>query len=290
MRLKPTFTLMHATLSEDLREYAALVEAPNWQGVDVSKKPEMATYELLNQSFSIPLRGVESLQYWAQDTKANQFWADAHFLERVSGEPLNPPPSYKIWPWGHSAEKFLNTEGKFDHTYPERFWPKKAGITRGGFLSTADSDYNINRIPVRRGIRFEYGDLNDLVQHLLDDPLSRQAYLPVWFPEDGTCKGRRPCTLGYHFINRFDYLHVTYYIRSCDFVRHWRDDCYLTLRLLFWILDRLRERDDRWKRVLPGLFTFHCVSLHMFRSDYEKLYGPKKAAQTAAPVSSGRNP
>lgn len=263
MRIFPTFANARQRYEEAFLSPAAIqVRGKRWQGVDVSTKPEMSTRELLNQSLSIPLRGLEGLDYWAEDTKANLPWANIHFDERVGGEPLNPGESWKSWPWGHSADKFRTQGGKFDHTYMERFWPKYANAP------------SIPRDPgqwPRRGIRFEYGDLHDLVEHLLEDPLSRQAYIPIWFPEDGTCKGRKPCTLGYHFINRYDYLHITYYIRSCDFIRHWGDDCYLAVRLLLWILDRLRERDVRWKLVRPGMFTMHIVSLHLFENDYAQL-------------------
>lgn len=269
MRIFPTFANARQRYEEAFLSPAAMqVRGTRWQGVDISKKSEMATRELLNQSFQVPLRGLEGLDYWATDTGANLPWADVHFGERVGGEPLNPGESWKSWPWGHSADKFrVHPGGQFDHTYMERFWPKFAGLFSGGKLSP----FQPTLPPKHKGIRFEYGDLNDVVTHLQEDPFTRQAYLPIWFPEDGTCKGRKPCTLGYHFINRYDYLHVTYYIRSCDFVRHWGDDCYLAIRLLLWVLDRLRERDERWRVVKPGMFTMHCVSLHLFENDYVQL-------------------
>jgi thymidylate synthase len=70
---------------------------------------------------------------------------------------------------------------------------------------------------------------------------------------------------------RHDYLHITYYIRSCDFVRHWRDDCYFSIRLLLETLERLRRMDIRWESIKPGFFVMHIVSLHMFINDYEKI-------------------
>jgi thymidylate synthase len=70
---------------------------------------------------------------------------------------------------------------------------------------------------------------------------------------------------------RHDYLHVVYYIRSCDFTRHWSDDCYLTIRLALWLLDRLRERDKRWYDVRVGMFTMHITSLHVFINDWQKM-------------------
>lgn len=269
-----TFTEAKLRFTEEFRHRSYEVKAPRWQGVDISTKPEMQMRELFNQSFQIPLRGFESIEHWQNDIGPNLPFADFHFAERVGGEPTNPGEAYKIWPWGNAAEKFRTQGGKFDHTYQERFWPKYADYKpdiEGRLPETATPMH---------GIRFQYGDLNDLVSHLGDDPLTRQAYLPIWFPEDGTCKGRKPCTLGYHFLMRHEYLHLTYYIRSCDFVRHFADDCYLAVRMLLWVLNRLRERDSRWNTVAPGLYVMHIASLHMFRGDYERLI--RNEANTAS--------
>lgn len=143
---------------------------------------------------------------------------------------------------------------KFSHSYMERFW---SGSVHGRKLM---------------GIRYPYGDLNDLVNHLAEDPLSRQAYLPIWYPEDGACPGRKPCTLGYWFIARNGYFHMHYPIRSCDIVRHFRDDCYMGVRLLLWILDRLREKSpETWTSVRPGMYTMWIGSFHCFLNDHTIL-------------------
>lgn len=254
------------------------VHPGRWQGVNVADKPEMGMRELLNWSFQVPLREIEDPEHWEKDTGCNMPFAAVHFAERVGGEPTNPGEAWKIWPWGNAASKFLeHNSTQFSHTYQERFWPKYAGQTEYGHLQVrANVKGSVDLTPrpwawAHRGIRYEYGDLNDLVDHLVDDPLSRQAYLPIWFPEDGTCPGRKPCTLGYHFINRGDYLHTTYYIRSCDFIRHWADDCYLTIRLTLWLLNRLRALDSRWVAVKLGLFTMHVVSLHCFVNDFNQM-------------------
>ena len=267
-------------LQDLMRSISYTVRAPRWQGIDVSTKPEMAMREIFGHSLVVPLRAEERLDYWREDIGPNLPWADEHFEERVGGQPLNPGNSWRNWPWGNSADKFRTQGGKFDHTYMERFWPKYAEeTTLRSFTEYHDkTGARIGEFhEPRYGIRFEYGDLNDLVNHLSDDPLSRQAYLPIWFPEDGTCKGRRPCSLGYHFLMRHDHLHLTYHIRSCDLVRHWADDCYLAVRLQLWLLDRLRERNPNWKLVKPGLYTMHIASLHCFVNDWRKLGGKENS-------------
>jgi len=275
MRTYATFSHARQALSDLFEQGSYIVHAPKWQGVDVSTKPEMAMHEVLNPDFQVALRPAP-LKHWQEDIKPNLPFADVHFEERVGGHPTNPGEAWKIWPWGHNAAGFLEVNGlQFTHTYQERFWPKFAGLTKGPHGPEQTAYVKKRGAKPLEGVRYEYADLNDLVDHLVSDPLSRQAYLPIWFPEDGTCTGRKPCTLGYHFMLRHEYLHVTYLIRSCDFYRHFNDDCYLTLRLLLWMIERLAEKDPRWESVRPGFLVFKCGSLHMFRGDYDRLFPPK---------------
>ncbi len=264
----PTMSLSDAIAQARSLFPSTTVHSKHWQGVDISKKPEMAMHEILNYSFSSPLP-TEDLDYYRKEVGPNLPWADRHFeLERVSGEPINPGDTWKEWPYAHSASRFLDTKGQFNHSYAERYWPRYAGATPGGRLDGGESS-------MRQGIRYLYADLNDVVGQLQDDPLTRQAYMPVWFPEDGSHNDRKPCTLGYHFIMRDDKFHCVYYIRSCDFIRHFRDDIYLTIRLQLWILDVLRGMDPLWKNIKPGNLVMHVTSLHMFRNDYLTIQAEK---------------
>jgi thymidylate synthase len=255
MRYFSNFKQAHATLEEDFVKHAYPVHTDRWQAVSISSKPEMEMRELFNVSFSVSTGANEKIEHWKKDILPNLPFADEHFQERVSGHGTNPGSAWKIWPWSNAADAHRTEGGRFTHTYQERFWPNNLENDHEPFY----------------GIRYRYGDYNSLLEHLVVDPLSRQAYLPIWFPEDGTCPGRKPCTLGYHFLMRHDYLHLTYYIRSCDFVRHWRDDCYLAIRLLLETLRRLRGMDIRWEGIKPGFFVMHIVSLHMFVNDYAKI-------------------
>ena len=122
-------------------------------------------------------------------------------------------------------------------------------------------------------IHFDYGDLGDIIKLLADQPLTRQAYLPVWFPEDTGALhgGRLPCTLGYQFIMRDGRFHIIYPIRSCDFVRHFRDDIYMTVRLLQWVKERAAELNSVWDEVRLGTYTMHITSLHCFVQDLPRF-------------------
>jgi len=225
------------------------VHTEKWQGKYIKDDPKFKMIETLNFSFTCDIN--PDIDVLKEQIKPNVAWADEHIQERLSGIPYNPPPSHVRWPFAQKNNAEFGGLTKFSHTYPERIWPKDA----------------IKHLPSPQGIRFDYGDFNDVVNLMVREPLTRQAYLPIWFPEDtGVVHGGRvPCTLGYHFIRRQDKLHVVYYIRSCDFFRHFRDDIYLCARKVLWLLERLKEKDNEsWKDVTPGTLTMHITSLHIW--------------------------
>lgn len=221
-----------------------------WQSQSIRERPEMMPREVLN--YSLAYRIPVTQPALAEEVEPNLPWAEDHFQERVSGEPLNPPPSEQWWPFAVQGNQGHKKGTKFSHTYPERMWPKKAG--EHGLM---------------RGVRFLYGDLEDVVRQLKIDPTTRQAYLPIWFPEDtGAVHGERvPCTLGYHFLIRGGHLQITYYIRSCDFLRHFRDDVYMASRLAQWMVERFNEDCPADQRIGVGMLYMHIVNLHVFEGD-----------------------
>lgn len=236
-----------------------------WQSQDISDKPMLATRELLNTSFEYKIPDTD-IQL-AKEVKPNLPWAEDHFQERVGGQPLNPPPSAAWWPHAQQGHAEHTQDEKFSHTYPERMWPKFAWARKAQLAS----EKKLNPMP---GIRFPYGDLEDVVQQLKKGPLTRQAYLPIWFPEDtGAVDGQRvPCTLGYHFLIRGGELQITYYIRSCDFIRHFRDDVYMAGRLAQWMVERWNEdKSPDEKELKVGKLVMHMVSFHIFEGDVGML-------------------
>lgn len=284
-----------AIRNELLRE---LVDAPEvdvgtWHAMDVSDKPQLVSHELQNVVFEMgipqePWLGPDEGYASAFDDwpTLNKEWAEEHFQERVSGKPLNPPPSHVRWPWASHNEKHQADE-KFSHTYPERMWCKFAPhpefVTPITLTREANNEGHV-------GIRFVWGDLNTLIRVLKENPYTRQAYLPIWFPEDLTAadQGERvPCTLGYHFMVR-NYagtprLNVTYMIRSCDFLRYFADDVYMACRLGQWVLDQLS-----WGPAIMGQLTFHTMSLHVFKGDLPRL--AKEIDQIDGKANSVRTP
>lgn len=255
---QPRFGGLMLQLLRDFSSTAEEVDVGQWQSLDVKGDRSKVTWELREAVLAI--RMADTISQAQQDILPNLPWAEDHLLERVSGKPYNPPPSQAWWPYiqnGHSEH--LN-QGKFSHTYPERFWPKHAGDWEAsrGQLGAHHEECE------RRGIRFNYGDLNDVVDRITNNPLTRQAYLPVWFPEDtgAPATERVPCTLGYLFMIRHNKLHVTYHIRSCDFMRHFRDDVYMAVRLGQWVRDKVDLGG-----IEMGELTMHIGSFHIFEGD-----------------------
>lgn len=220
-----------------------------------SQATEAKFLELEDVSFQIRIPPTpEGLQI---NLSPNLPWAEDHFRERVSGRAWNPPPSAKNWPFAQKENEEHKDQGMFSHTYPERYWPR--------FANTPNVRVG------HRGVRYRYGDLADLVSLFRRAPLTRQGYLPVWFPEDtGATAGQRvPCSLGYHFRIREGMLNCTYMIRSCDFYRHFRDDVYMTGRLVQWLSDTLGPDVEN----VPGSLTMHIMNLHAFEVDFSHLMG-----------------
>jgi len=233
---------------EDIRRSfqtrATKVDTAHWQGL-----AQLPLLELLNYHFCYQIPPTPQLL--KQDIKPNLPWADDHFEERVSGIPYNPAPAYKWWPWWREESKVTQREQeKFDFSYPERIWtPKLQGLMR------------------------PYGNLKDIIDLLIDRPLTKQAYLPLFFPEDtgNVHRGRLMCSLGYHFICRNSQLHIFYTMRSCDFIRYFQDDVYLACRILQWVLQQLKQRDSFWNNIKVGLLFMHIYSLHIAASELDKI-------------------
>lgn len=230
--------------------------AGKWQALDISASDAHRTYELLNVTYvtDIPLHMDDAQWYIKPDLP----WAEDHFQERVGGEPINPGKAEAYWPY-HRGQGDLHkrAEKKYDHNYMERMWAQK--------LWDDDwwAEYSGAEMSQRfHGYRFEVGDLSSVVQQLKRDRHTRQAYLPIWFPEDtGAIAGQRvPCTLGWHFMIRDNELYLQYNMRSVEIYRHWTNDVYMAMRLAQWMCQQLDF-------VRPALLTMHMVSFHGFVGD-----------------------
>lgn len=165
-----------------LHDYGYEIRTEKWQGIEIDDRHTMI--ETLNLSFSCQM--TEDLQTLKTQIKPNLPWADDHFNERVSRIPHNPPPSHEWWPFTEKSNEKFRSEQKFSHTYPERIWPRYYSSNHNGAV--------IEQMQ-RHGVRYRYGDFDDVVDLLHKEPYTRQAFLPIWFPEDTGAHfgGRVPC-------------------------------------------------------------------------------------------------
>lgn len=230
------------TLIDEFLQEAKPQEVNNWQGnSDFKGQPLLVirNRKLCFESGKIP---------YGED----QPWALDHFLERVSGKPTNPGDSYKNWPYHTDLDKSNYKEEIFSHTYQERFWANQTNLDR-------PDGWNF-------GIRYRLGDLNDLINQLCNDLDTRQAYLPIWFPEDtGAINRRVPCTLGYYFYIEDGKLNCNYTIRSCDVYRHLRNDVYFTDMLLQYITRTINNKLNI--NIKFGTVRMEIYNLHLFVND-----------------------
>lgn len=240
--------------------------AGKWQQLDVSGSNAHDTYELQNVTawYEMPEEGDEAIRCIEPDLP----WAEGHFQERVAGWPVNPGDWHDKWPY-HANGAELHLRGKiYDHNYMERFWPTKLYFEMG---EIPDHIKGAAVAPVPfTGYRFGVGDLDDVVRQLADNIGTRQAYLPIFFPEDtGATQGQRvPCTLGYHFMVRDGRLNLTYHMRSCEVYRHFTNDVYMAVRLAQWVRAFLHARGHK---IDMGQLTMQIASFHGFVGDREKI-------------------
>lgn len=229
--------------------HGKVVNRSEWQAVmadgdDIpDQRLEFFEIQDLDIDLQVPLTEME----WAVFCDPNLPWAEDHFQERISGIPHNPPPSASWWPHNQQDNAEFKDDGKFSHTYPERFWP-----------------YEL----MPRGVRYPTGTFYDLMRLLEERPMTRQAYLPIWFPEDlsaSRAQERVPCTLGYliQFNSSTTRYDLWYYMRSCDYLRYMWDDIYMAGRLLQLACGQIGAA--------PGTLHMKIANLHVFAAEAESI-------------------
>ena len=143
-------------------------------------------------------------------------WAKAELAERLDDESydLNPGQAYlfrqDLW------NQFLDKDGKFDYTYPERI--------------------------------FKNNYLQNIITLLKEDNDTRKAVLSIF---DATIDSIRldgskriPCSMYYDFLIRENakgekQLNICYHQRSSDFVTHFGNDVFLAWGLMEYVAEKV---------------------------------------------------
>lgn len=266
-------TSINQSINRTIKEFdrLALLEGVNdWQGNETTNQNNIMMVQrnvILNMVIPPDAKTLETTIH------PDLPWAEDHFMERLDG-PSNPGNTYKYWPYHTNLDNDERYKKEiFSHTYQERYWPKFVGNYQFDGLGLVNS--NDPRQSPNGGIRFQYGDLEDVVSLLKNNPTTRQAYLPIWFPEDtwaANNQERVPCSLGYYFYIEQGKLHCNYTIRSCDLFRHFRNDIYLTARLLQTIAVTIGRQ--------PGNLNMIIYNLHLFKNDIYPFKQKEKKLKT----------
>ena len=252
MRIFKTFPEAFNEIQRDLREMGIHVDNTHMQ----DKQGSFPTYELYNYGYTV-------LEPSLDDLKPVQPWCDEEWKDRfrgIKGDGLNPGRS---WNWREDDHMiwadYLEAEGvPLEKGVTPADW-KRENAERGYepflFAYTYSERFAINQQVLR------------IIRELRNNPNSRQLYVSLWDPHhDAERLGKRrvPCSLGWHFMFRNELLHVTYFMRSCDFVTHFHNDCWLTLKLLHYVADCADMK--------PGRFSHFINSFHVYEKDVKNVY------------------
>lgn len=230
MRQFATFVEAQNELKRELAELGIRVHPETMQDIDVANDPDFDTMELTNYVYTVlkPIPADLEGVHWK--------WVEQEWEDRLTGD-LNPGHAWRkrkeVWQQFIEGQFAHKGYGKFAYSYSERMGGHKIQM---------------------------------VIDELMIHPHSRQLWLPVWNMDDAKRRGKRrvPCTLGYWFVRRGSDLHVTYVMRSCDFITHWANDVSLATMLMRYIADEAH--------VKPGTFTQFVGSLHMYRKDAEGVF------------------
>lgn len=230
-RMFKDFAEAQNEIRRDLAELSIEVHPETMQDKFVGDDDNFITRELYNYTYTVleaDYRMVEGV---------HEEWLQQEWLDRLVGD-LNPGSAWKKRPevWTEFLEGYQGPHrpGHFSYSYSDRM---------GG------------------------EHIEKIIEELKVHPSSRQLWLPVWdrrTDEDRRGSRRVPCSLGYQFLNRNGYLHVTYIMRSCDFATHYANDVALACALNEHIADATGLK--------RGTFNHFVGSLHVYRKDVEGVF------------------
>jgi len=102
-----------------------------------------------------------------------------------------------------------------------------------------------------------------IIRELKSKPNTRQAVMTMYDKHNDMLhwggKDRVPCSLTYQFLLREDKLVLIYNQRSCDFIKFFPSDVWLTVQLLKHVAYKIGKE--------PGQFIHFLGSLHAFAGD-----------------------
>jgi thymidylate synthase len=240
------YELMSET-GRNLWEMGAEVKPKTYQNKSIEGLDDFITKELICEQYCLTKLPDPDILFIHTKSKD---WADAEFLERVSGKMLNPGEAWKLREdvWSEFLVESIPGHTKtFDYTYSERMNQKFP--YKDKFISMVYVVINLLR----------------------DDHDTRKAIINIYWGEDaGLLDGRKriPCSMYYDFLIRKNHngeeqLNICYHQRSSDFITHFGNDVFLAWKLMEYIAIQVG--------VNPG-YLYHTIdSLHVYQKDWVKL-------------------
>jgi thymidylate synthase len=232
-RLFKDFPEAQNEIKRDLAELSISVQPETMQDIYVADNPMFRTNELQNYMYTVLKPDYTEID------GVHEEWIQQEWLDRLAGD-LNPGNAWKTRPevWEPLMEKPNRVNGKLQGHFAYSYSQRMGGT-----------------------------HIRSIIEELKTHPNSRQLYLPVWdrvVDEDRRGKRRVPCSLGYWFVYRDNALHITYMMRSCDFVTHYGNDVALATAMMQYVA---KEAD-----LEPGTFTHFVGSLHVYAKDVEGVF------------------
>jgi thymidylate synthase len=219
-------------VERDLVEMGTKYQSATVQDQDVKDDPDFQTIELVGYAYMLAQFDINGMtELVKKDGKINMEWLIAELSERTYGLNNNDITMNPGRAWLYNEEfwgKFIR-DGVFSYSYCERFQEQLP--------------YIIRELQLRPNTRQAVMTMYDRHQDMLN-----------WGGRD-----RVPCSLTYQFLLREDKLCLIYNQRSCDFVKFFPADVFLTVGLLQYVANQIGKE--------PGQFIHFLGSLHAFAGD-----------------------
>lgn len=261
MRVFRNFPEAFSEVKRDLAEMGTNVRTASVQDKQLADTDQYDTVELMNYVYTVTDPKFS-------DLRPVQPWADAEWKERKSGAqgvPCNPGNAWQLRSEEEGDnitwEDYLEIDGKPRATHAD------AVAHRGEVTRLFETN------PDRIGFSYAYPErlsrsmqVEQVINALKKDPMTRQAYVAMWNPEDSLNLGYRrvPCSLGWHFLHRGGKLHMTYFMRSCEFSTHFQNDIYLAMRL--------QEHIAKSAGMERGHYAHFMSSLHCYNRNLKNVF------------------
>ncbi len=249
MRIFKTFKEALSEIPRDLKEMGLRVGNIAMQ----DKHGEFPTLELVNYSYAV-------LEPNMTELGATFPWAEAEWRDRlagINGNPTNPG----------SSLNYMREDGRilWDDYLEHVGVPGRQRLIDAGEHAVIPQTFSYTygeRLAISQQVW-------RVIMELRRNPMSRQLYVGMWdIHNDPERIGERrvPCSLGWHFMMRGGALNVTYTMRSCDFLTHFRNDVWMACALR----DFIAAMAD--PAIKFGSFTHFINSLHVYERDVADVF------------------